>query len=338
MTHYKSLSASRWKVLILLLALWGATIAVAPFLGMKTLSIGTLFSDDANTIERHIFFSMRLPRVLVSLLCGTALALGGMVFQAMFKNALATPFTLGVAGGAAFGASMYIRLGIMFSVLGISGITLAAFVGALVSIALVYGVTRASGNASIHTMLLAGVALSFSFSSAIFLVQYLSDFTQSFQILRWLMGGLAVQGYATVFDLLPIVVGAALVVLFLTHDLNALTTGEEEAIGHGVNVDRVRNILFFTVSLMVAAVVAACGPIGFVGLMAPHICRLVIGADHRYLTWASLLFGGVFLTWCDILARMLIAPAEIPVGVITALLGGPFFIWLLITKRGQYGQ
>ena len=322
----------------MLLALWGATMVIAPFLGMKTLSLSTLFSGDASAMERHIFFSMRLPRVLVSLLSGCALALGGMVFQAMFKNALATPFTLGVAGGAAFGASMYIRLGIFFSILGIPGVTLAAFLGALVSIALVYGVTRASGIASIHTMLLAGVALSFSFSSAIFLVQYLSDFTQSFQILRWLMGGLAVQGYATVFDLLPIVVGAALIILFLTHDLNALTTGEEEAIGHGVNVDRVRNVLFFTVSLMVAAVVAACGPIGFVGLMAPHICRLVIGADHRFLTWASLLFGGVFLTWCDVLARMLIAPAEIPVGVITALLGGPFFIWLLITRRGQYGQ
>ncbi|MBN2717034.1 MAG: iron ABC transporter permease [Deltaproteobacteria bacterium] len=328
---------SKRKVLFLLFGLLLATMAVAPFLGLKTMSLKSVMAGDADAVEQHIFYSMRLPRVLVSLLCGGALALGGMVFQAMFRNALATPFTLGVAGGATFGASIYIKLGLAFAVLGVPGVTLAAFLGALLSIVLVYGLTRASGTLSSHTMLLAGVALSFFFSSAVFFMQYLSDFAQSFQILRWLMGGLAVQGYTTVFDMLPITVGGTLVILYLTHDLNALTTGEEEAAGRGVNVTRTRTVLFFTVSFMVAAVVSACGPIGFVGMMAPHICRLLIGADHRHLTWASLLFGGIFLTWCDVLARMLIVPAEIPVGIITALLGGPFFIWLLISKRGGYG-
>ncbi|MBN2343943.1 MAG: iron ABC transporter permease [Deltaproteobacteria bacterium] len=319
-----------------LVALLTASVAVAPFLGMTCFSVSELMSLPSDAMEHHIFFQMRLPRVLVAFLSGAALSLGGMVFQAMFKNALATPFTLGVAGGASFGASMYIRLGLMFSVLGIPGVTIAAFGGALLSISLVFGLTKAGRNDSTNTMLLAGVGLSFFFSSAIFFAQYLSDFTQSFQILRWLMGGLAVQGYTTFFDLLPIVSGGALVILYFTHDLNALTTGEEEAIGRGVNVSRTRTILFFTVSLMVAAVVAACGPIGFVGMMAPHICRLLIGADHRLLTWASMLFGGFFLTWCDVLSRTLIAPAEIPVGVITALLGGPFFIWLLVSQK--YGR
>ena len=329
-------TTAKWKVLAVLAGLLLVTSAIAPFWGLKTISLQNVFAATGNNVESQIFWEMRLPRVIVSFLCGSALALGGMVFQAMFKNSLATPFTLGVAGGASFGASVYIKIGFIFSIFGIPGVTLAAFVGAILSIMLVYGLTRASGSFSTHTMLLAGVALSFFFSSAIFFMQYLSDFTQSFQIMRWLMGGLAVQGYTTVLDLLPVIVGGTLVILYLTHDLNALTTGEEEAIGRGVNVARTRSILFFTVSLMVAAVVSACGPIGFVGLMAPHICRLLIGADHRYLTPATVLLGGVFLTWCDVLSRMLIAPAEIPVGIITALLGGPFFIWLLISKRGGY--
>ncbi|MCD6353539.1 MAG: iron ABC transporter permease, partial [Proteobacteria bacterium] len=254
----------------------------------------------------------------------------GMTFQAMFRNPLATPFTLGVSSGAALGASLYIRFGLPFTLLGISGTSISAFSGAILAIFLVYGLTKAKKGFSTATMLLAGVAISFSFSSIILFTQYMSGLTQSFRILRWLMGGLEVVGFDSVWNIFPFVISGSAIVLYLTHELNLMTTGDDIAISRGVNVKLVRKVLFFATSLMVGGVVAICGPIGFVGMMAPHICRLLIGWDHRYLTPASLLFGGMFLTLCDILSRTVIAPAEIPVGVITALVGGPFFLWLLL--------
>jgi iron complex transport system permease protein len=181
-------------------------------------------------------------------------------------------------------------------------------------------------------MLLAGVAVSFFFSSLILFLQYLSDFTQSFRILRWLMGGLEILGFDTVLNLLPLVLGGSAVLTLLRRELNLLTTGEDLALSRGVDVRRVKLVLFLVTSLMVGGVVAVCGPIGFVGMMAPHICRLLVGWDHAHLFPTTLLFGGTFLTFCDTLARTLIAPAEIPVGIITALLGGPFFIWLLLSS------
>jgi iron complex transport system permease protein len=258
-----------------------------------------------------------------------------MAFQAIFRNPLATPFTLGVASGASLGAAVYMRLGLAIGVFGVSGVSLFAFGGAVLSILLVYGLTRIKAGFSIGTMLLAGVALNFFFSSAILFTQYMSDFTDSTRILRWTMGGLEIMGYEAVLNMAPFVISGAAIILLLTHELNLLMTGEELAISRGANVGKIKKILFFATSLMVGGVVAMCGPIGFVGMMVPHICRLMIGADHRYLTPATILFGGAFLTLCDMLARTLIAPAEMPVGIITALLGGPFFIWLLLGRASS---
>jgi iron complex transport system permease protein len=151
------------------------------------------------------------------------------------------------------------------------------------------------------------------------------------------MGGFEVVGYRPVFTFLPLVAVGSIVVFALTHELNVMTLGEEMALSRGVNVRRVKQALFFAVSLMIGSVVSVCGPIGFVGMMAPHICRLIIGHDHRYLSPATFIFGGSFLVLCDTVARKLIAPAEIPVGVITALLGGPFFLWLLL-RRSRGGK
>jgi iron complex transport system permease protein len=221
-------------------------------------------------------------------------------------------------------------------VLGIPGSTWFAFGGALCAILLVYGFTRIKQGFSTATMLLAGVAISFFFSSLILFLQYLSDFTRTYRMLRWVMGGLDnVVGFGDVRNVLPFVVAGALVVLYLRHELNLITTGEELATARGMAVGRVKIALFFTASLMVGAVVAVCGPIGFVGLMAPHICRLLIGPDHRYLTPAALLFGGAFLVLCDTLARTIMAPTELPVGILTALLGGPFFLWLLLGRSSE---
>lgn len=294
--------------------------------------IGTIHTSD-HALYQHIISDIRLPRVLLAFTAGAGLALCGMVFQAMFHNPLATPFTLGVASGASLGAACYVFLGLGFSFLGIEGSTITAFVGALVAITIVFSISRFQSGFSPETLLLTGVAINFFFSSFILFIQYLSNISDSFLIIRWLMGGLNIVGYQQLMQLLPFVMICIFSIVWLRRELNLLMAGDEIALSRGVAVKHVRYLLFFVTSLCVGAIVALCGPIGFVGMMVPHICRLIIGQDHRYLTPATLMFGGGFLIVCDTLARTVIAPAEIPVGVITALLGGPFFLYLLLKSR-----
>ena len=308
-------------------------LAALPFAGMSLISLGAIIDSAVSPIDYRIFWGLRVPRLLTAYAAGGALAVSGMVFQAMFRNSLATPFNLGIASGASLGAALYLQLGLAFTVFGFAGVSLCAFLGAILTTTLVYGITRLKRGFSVTTMLLAGVCLNFFFTSIIMFLQYISDFTGSFRIVRWLMGSLDVNGFGPFFNLLPFVVLGFLVILYLSNDINVLATGEELALSRGVSVTRTKSALFFTTSILVGAVVAVCGPIGFVGMMAPHICRLIIGNDHRYLTPASFLFGGFFLAMCDTVARMVIAPAELPVGVITALLGCPFFLWLLLTNK-----
>jgi iron complex transport system permease protein len=285
-----------------------------------------------------ILWKLRIPRVLMAFLAGSALATSGMAFQAMFRNPLATPFTLGVSSGASLGAAVAIQCGWSVSAWGISSVSLSAFLGAVASIVLVYVMTAGCRRgSSTATMLLAGVAVSFFFSSLILLLQYMSDFTRSFRMLRWVMGGLeSIVSFHDVLGVFPFVAAGCLIVWYLTLELNLLGTGEDFAFSHGVNVVQTKFLLFLAVSLMVGAVVAVCGPVGFVGLMVPHICRLLVGYEHRRLYPAVWLFGGAFLVLCDTAARMVMAPTELPVGILTALLGGPFFLWLLLARRRDF--
>ncbi len=324
---------NRLTPLIALLLFTLAVTVAAPFIGGEAIGLGALW-DEPDSVAAYIFWTLRVPRVAVALLAGAGLAISGMAFQAMFRNPLATPFTLGTSSGAALGASLCIHLGWRFGAMGVSAVTLCALGGALLSILLVYGLTRVREGFSTASMLLAGVAVSFFFSSLILLLQFLSDFTRTFRMIRWVMGGLdRVVGYDDMWSILPFVGAAALVIAYQTRELNLITTGEELAAGRGVAVNRTKVLLFFAASMAVGGIVAVCGPIGFVGLMAPHICRLLVGADHRVLAPATLLFGGGFLVACDTVARTIIAPTELPVGIITALLGGPFFLWLLLSNR-----
>ena len=320
----------------LLLCIFGVTLITVitmPFVGGEFISPIDLFQGTLEVTDHTIFWKLRVPRVIMGFLAGSALALSGMAFQAVFRNPLATPFTLGVASGASLGAATYVWLGLSFKIAQMSGQTLFAFLGAALTISLVYGLTQGRGRRAPGTMLLAGVSISFFCSSLIMFIQYISDFNSSIRIMRWLMGGIDVVGYESVFNTFPIVLIGTALVWYLARDLNLLITGEEIAVSRGVNVNRTVTLLFITTSFLVGSVVAICGPIGFVGMMAPHICRMLIGQDHRYLTPATTLFGGTFLVLCDTLARSLIAPAEMPVGIITALLGGPFFLWLLLRSR-----
>jgi iron complex transport system permease protein len=320
------------KQIVLLILIFLAVIVfiIAPFWGIESLSLKSIFQLD-DQVKSDILWKIRLPRVIAAFLAGAALAISGMTFQAMFRNPLATPFTLGVSSGAAFGAAIYIKLGVIFSILGVSGQSLSAFIGAILSVLLVYGISQIKKGFTTATMLIAGVAINFFFSSLILFIQYLSDFANSFRIIRWLMGGFEIVGFRPVFTLLPFVLFGSAVLFLLTHELNLFTLGEDIALSRGMDVKKIKALLFFATSLMIGGIVSVCGPSGFIGMMAPHICRLLIGAEHRLLTPASFVFGGAFLVFCDTLSRTLIAPAEIPVGVITALLGGPFFLWLLLS-------
>ncbi|HTQ79207.1 MAG TPA: iron ABC transporter permease [Thermoanaerobaculia bacterium] len=317
--------------LALLGLLWLAVLAGAPLLGSHTALVRELLAGDPTA--RAIFWQLRLPRVLLALLAGGGLAVSGLSFQTLFRNPLAEPYTLGVASGAALGAVLALRL-TEGQLLGFPLLTLLAFAGALAATGLVVGLgTRRRQGDETGTLLLAGIAVSLSCSALILFLQYLSDSTQTFRMVRWMMGGLSVAGYREVLWLLPWVVGGSASLLLLRWDLNLLLTGEELAASRGVDLGRLRLRILLLTSVMIAALVAMAGPIGFVGLMVPHILRRFVGHDHLALTPACLLGGGAFLALCDAGARVVMAPAELPVGVVTALLGGPFFLWLLLLRK-----
>lgn len=322
-------------VLLVLLITTVAVVLISPFAGMKIISFQVLLDATADSVDRDIFFNIRVPRVLTAALAGAGLAISGMTFQSMFRNSLATPFTLGVSSGASLGASIYVWSGLSLSILGVPGVSLFSFAGAALAILFVYGITKMKGGFSTATMLLAGVAISFFFSSVILLIQYACDLSHSFRIVRWLMGGLEAVGYQPAVNMLPFVLLGGAIVSVQVNGLNLMSVGEELAVSRGVDASRVKKLLFFAASLMVGGVVAVCGPIGFVGMMVPHICRLLTGPDHRYLMPATVLFGSMFLVVCDTIARTILAPIEMPVGIITALLGGPFFIWLLLSRVSE---
>jgi len=324
---------NKFKRLMIMLGLTLACALITPWLGHHLTSPNVILRPMADDVDAIIFWQIRLPRVLLSLLAGAGLSLGGVVFLALFLNPLATPFTLGVASGASLGVTLAIVTGIHFSLLGLSGTSLAALSGAIISIVLVYGIARATGKTSPSTMLLGGVAISFFFSSLILLLQYLSDPGSSFRVLHWLMGDLSRASIDSVLQLAPFVISGIIIVSTLHRELNLLSITDDIAASRGVNVQRTQMLLFFAVSLMVAGIITVCGPIGFVGIMAPHICRLLIGPNHRFLIPASILFGASFLALCDTLARNISSTAEVPVGIVTAILGGPFFLWLLLSKN-----
>ena len=301
---------------------------------MGTTSLDTGLLLDANSRDFHIFWNLRVPQVLVAFLAGSGLACCGMTFQAMFLNTLATPFTLGVAGGASWGAASVIFLSGLSGVATGFTVSLGALVGASLAMGLVVLFSRTRMGHARHVMLLAGVAVSFFFSSLLLLTMALSDMYQSFQITRWLMGGIKVAGYREVLLLLPVVVPGLAILIWRYRELNLMLLGEEAAHTRGMDVVKSKRVFFLVVSVMVAVIVSVTGPIGFVGMVVPHICRILWGNDHRYLTPFSLLGGGCMLVACDLVARLVLPPAGIPVGVITSLIGAPFF-FILLMRQGQ---
>jgi len=323
-----------WTVLPLFAAAALAAVLLAPTVGSTPISLARAFDRSvpwAENVDAQIFFVARLPRVLAAALVGASLAASGVVLQALLRNPLATPFTLGVSAGAALGAMLVIAAGLDMGALGVSSVPLASFTGSIVATAIVYWLARSQRRGlSTNVLLLAGVTLNSFFSALILFVQYLADFTQAFRTVRWLMGDLDVGSYGPIVAALPLVVLSFIAFAVLARSLNLLSLGSDAAAARGVDVVRAERLAFLSASLATGAAVSLAGPIGFIGIVVPHLVRLLVGADHRVVLPASACFGAAFLIGCDLLSRTVMAPMELPVGIVTAMIGGPFFLWQLV--------
>ncbi|HPH68675.1 MAG TPA: iron ABC transporter permease [Kofleriaceae bacterium] len=315
-----------------------ALLAVlAPLLGVtadahgRHLSLLSTAAFDPSSTENAILW-VRIPRVLACLLVGAALGASGAGLQAILRNPLAEPFTLGISSGSALAAVIAIRIGVE-TWLGAAGVGFAALLGAGATLLVVWRLARTEQRLPAATLVLAGVTVSMFCSAASVLIQYTSDFSEVSRMLRWMMGGLESMRLSTVgWAAAPIVVGIATLIAF-TRELNALAAGEEAAASVGVAVARTQSVVFIVASLLVGVSIAVAGPIGFVGLIVPHAIRGTVGPDHRLLVPASALGGAALLLICDSLARMVAAPAQLPAGAVTAVLGGPFFIFILVGHK-----
>jgi iron complex transport system permease protein len=324
----------------------GASLAVLASLalaGLIGLAIGpapispgdvaaTLVGRAPSELAATVVLELRLPRVLLAALAGGGLAVAGTAFQALTRNPLADPAVLGVAGGAALGAVLGHLWGLEGSLAGTVGLSAVAFAGALIAAVVVYLIAASGGGMPVQTLLLAGVITGLFFSAVITMVVSLVDFAQLGGILHWLMGSLGIVGYRSVAVIGVGTVAGSAMIYAEARALNLLALGEESALQLGVEAERVKRIVFVGASLLTGVIVAQTGPIGFVGLIVPHAARLAIGADNRLLLPVAAGAGATFLVLADTLARLVIQPAELPVGVVTAFCGAPFFVYLLRTR------
>lgn len=317
-------------VLLGSLAVLIAVLLIAPVIGSSSITLSRAF--EGVSPDREIFFYARLPRVLLAMLAGAALSTAGVLFQALLRDALAEPYTLGVSSGGSLGAVCSIAFGLR-EIFHFPAIWLCALAGAAISLLLVLSIASEGRRISSFTLLLSGVTINSICLALILFLQSSTTFGRSLTIMRWLMGGIESEDYGTLAALAAIVLPICALIFWQAREWNLLIIGEEWAATRGVAVHRLMLIGFFAGSLLTGSVTAFTGPIGFVGLIVPHALRIKLGADHRLLLPASALLGAAFLIVCDTIARIVISPSEVPVGVITAMLGGPFFIWLLKSKR-----
>jgi len=343
----KSLQKNRVILLMLVLALAGMIIAgiavgavaippgeICVILLKRVPAVGNLVGAGTAQVHDTIIMTVRLPRVVLAALVGSALAAAGVSLQALFRNPLADPYLIGASAGAALGGC----LAILFRPASIAGsaffLPAFAFIGSLGAVLVVFGLARSGKRVAVGTLLLAGIAVG-SFLSAIVSMLIFSSSDRLRQLVYWLMGSLSARDWGHVTMVAPYIAVALFVLLLFTRELNALLLGDESAQYLGVDVEKAKRILLAAAALLTAASVAAAGPIGFVGLIVPHTVRLALGPEHRMLLPAAVLAGAIFLVGGDLLARLVVAPGEIPVGIVTAICGGPFFAYLLWSRRGD---
>ena len=298
-------------------------LLLSSFVGKIDLDFMRVF--DVSSVEYQIFTQIRLPRVILAFVSGGTLALSGLLFQTLFRNSLATPFTLGISGGATLGAALAIIFGLPF-------ISLFGFFGALSTVVVIYFFSSKLPSSNDQRLILVGIALSFLYSSALLIIYYLSDFEQSYLILRFTMGSLLTVGF---FDIIPIILSGALVIFMAVKykkELKLLSISSDFAFLRGVDVQKVLITLFVVISICIGVLVSIVGPIGFIGLIIPHMVKIVMKKSIDKLILPTFVVGGLFLLGCDTLARILPTVSEIPVGIMTSFIGGIVFVWILLSK------
>jgi len=325
--------------LFLATAFGAATISLPNILKM-TLNKLAVFDFPATwiSVDETIIFQIRLPRVIGGILVGAALATAGALFQGLLRNPMADPYIIGTSAGAALGATIAMILPVNLAFLGFGLLPLAAFCGALATVILVYNLARVGSKTPIISMLLTGFVVSSLLAAIMALLISMSDRLglSLHSVYSFLMGHISVTGWGQIAVIAPLVIGGVIAARFFAFHLNAFSLGEEGAAYLGVEVERDKILILALGSMLTAAAVSISGLVGFVGLVVPHAVRLSLGPDHRLLLPASALAGGIFVVMADLLARTLLAPVEIPVGVITAIIGAPFFIYLLRRTRREY--
>ena len=342
------LTRSRWCVVMGVLLLLSVLLAMLCLqLGTQYIGVGhilTLFwaavvgtanEPDALRTTGVILLQVRLPRVLLGFLVGSCLAAVGVSLQALLRNPLADPYVLGVSSGAALGVAIAVLFGIGTTVLALSLLPVCGFAGSLVALLVIYRMAASYERLPIHSVLLAGVILNAIFSALIMFITSIMEPNRSFGMMAWLMGSLTAPAYPVLIALSAYLLVGLVLLGKHVRVLNILALGEEPARSLGINTERTKRVIFLLSALMTGAVVSFSGMIGFVGMIIPHAVRLVVGADHRLLLPASTLVGGMFLMVADTMARTLFVPSEVPVGVITALAGGPFFVYLLVWRKDR---
>lgn len=327
---------TRWLTVLLILS------ALLVFVSVLSLCVGSagiplkrminIISEGRGTAEYSILFDIRLPRIILGFAIGGALSLAGTILQGMFRNPLVEPYTLGISGGASLGVCINIIFK-WYALIGVLAYPLSGFVGAILVIILVYTLSMKKGILRIHGMLLTGVMISFISSSLVMLSMAVSRTEDLHSIVFWIMGSLDEPNMFMIKTALWGALAGLILSYFFCLDLNALALGEEEAIHLGVNVPRTKRTLFLIASILTGFSVSVAGIIGFVGLVVPHFMRMITGTDHRILLISSFLAGSCFLILCDTLARTVIAPLELPVGVITGITGGIVFIYALAKRQ-----
>jgi len=301
-------------------------------LGTESISLKAVFAGNQTAVnpDYEIFMQVRLPRIILAAMVGAALACSGVVFQALLRNPLADPYILGISSGAGLGVIIAVISGLSWKLWGRSPIAAFAFAGALGTVWLVWFIGRLVGKTSVIGLLLAGVVVNAFFSAVIMFLTSVAKGEQIYATIFWLMGNMTEEDFLVLWVGAGCVVAGILVLFYISPQLNALCFGEDDARSMGINTTRIQTIAFATAAAITAIAVSLSGLIGFVGLVIPHAVRLVFGPDHRQLLPLSGIVGAIFLVVADTLARIIVAPAQLPVGVVTAIVGGPFFLVLLV--------
>lgn len=291
------------------------------------------------SVKSDVIFDLRLPRIIMAIICGGGLALGGVVMQAIIRNPLADPYVLGVSSGAALGATASIILG-SFSLLGIYGVSVGAFVGAIAVTFTVFSITfKAGGSRNTTKLILAGMALNAICSACTSMIVYMAkDIDGIRNAMFWIMGSMARASWDAIPLTLIVFSLCCLYFVYQFRILNASLLGDEMAVILGIQLESKRKIYLILVAVLISSIVASVGIIGFVGLVVPHIVRIIYGNNHIKLLPVSIIAGAIYMVWCDVFARTVLANTEMPIGILTSLIGGPFFLYLMISKKYGYGD